>query len=274
MKKTIYIYLSILFSNILLLNSSTLIAQDFSYWKKNNLQNINRIQHQVWDDFLKKYIKTDPSNLNLFQYNAVKKEDKNKLDSYVSYLSGITITNYNKKEQLAYWINLYNSLTIKVVLENYPVKSIKDIKLSGILKPGPWKKELISIESRKLSLDNIEHDILRPIWQDNRVHYAVNCASIGCPNLQNSAFTSKNSESLLKQGAKDYINHPRGVYLNGKVLKVSSIYKWFKEDFGNSKDSLLKHLILYSNQPLKAKLQNFSGKIKYGYDWSLNEVNP
>ena len=267
MKKITYLIVFVLFLN-------NLSAQDFSHWEKNNPQNIAKIEHQVWSEFLKKHIKTNSSNLNLFQYGAVKKEDKKKLDRYVSYLSAITITNYNKTEQLAYWINLYNSLTIKVVLEHYPVKSIKDIKLSGILKPGPWKKELISIESRKLSLDNIEHDILRPIWQDNRVHYAVNCASIGCPNLQNSAFTSKNSESLLKQGAKDYINHPRGVYLNGKVLKVSSIYKWFKEDFGNSKDSLLKHLILYSNQPLKAKLQNFSGKIKYGYDWSLNEVKP
>ena len=110
-------------------------------------------------------------------------------------MSDLTITDYNKKEQLAYWINLYNSLTIKVVLEHYPVKSIKEIKLSGIFKPGPWKKELVIIEGKKLSLDNIEHDILRPIWKDNRVHYAVNCASIGCPNLQNSAFTAKNSDS-------------------------------------------------------------------------------
>ena len=136
-----------------------------------------------------------------------------------------------------------------MVLEHYPVKSIKDIKLSGILKSGPWKKELISIEDIKLSLDNIEHNILRPIWKDNRVHYAVNCASIGCPNLQNSAFTSVNTENLLNQGAKDYINHSRGVQLNKNVLKTSSIYKWFKEDFGDSENSLL-----------------------YGYDWSLNEV--
>ncbi len=269
MKKIIY--LSVLFLNILLFSNPSLVAQDFSYWKKNNLQNTDKLQHQVWDSFLKKYIKADSSNLNLFRYNAVKKEDKNKLDSYISYLSGITITNHNKKEQLAYWINLYNALTIKVVLEHYPVQSIKDIKLSGILKPGPWKKELISIEGRKLSLDNIEHNILRPIWKDNRVHYAVNCASIGCPNLQNSAFTAKNSENLLKKGAKSYINHPRGVHFNGKILKVSSIYKWFKEDFGNNKNSLLRHLILYANPPLKAKLQNFSGKIKYSYDWSLNE---
>ena len=267
MKKIIYLTVFILFSS-----SPFLIAQDFNYWKKNNLQNTNRIQHQVWDGFLKKYIKTDSSNLNLFRYSAVKKEDKKKLDNYVSYLSSIKITNYNKKEQLAYWINLYNSLTIKVVLEHYPVKSIKDIKLSGIFKPGPWKKELISIEGRELSLDNIEHDILRPIWKDNRVHYAVNCASIGCPNLQNSAFTSVNTENLLNQGAKDYINHSRGVQLNKNVLKTSSIYKWFKEDFGDSENSLLKHLILYANPSLKAKLQNFRGKIKYGYDWSLNEV--
>ena len=265
MKKITYLIIFVLFL-------SNLSAQDFGYWKKHNPQNQAPIKHQVWDSFLKKYIKPDSSNLNLFQYSAVQKEAKNKLDSYVSYLSGLTITDYNKKEQLAYWINLYNSLTIKVVLEHYPVKSIKEIKLSGIFKPGPWKKELVIIEGKKLSLDNIEHDILRPIWKDNRVHYAVNCASIGCPNLQNSAFTAKNSDSLLKQGAKSYINHPRGVDLNGKVLKVSSIYKWFKEDFGNSKNSLLKHLIFYANPPLKTKLRNFSGQIKYNYDWSLNEI--
>ena len=121
MKKITYLIVFVLFL-------SNLSAQDFGYWKKHNPQNQAPIKHQVWDSFLKKYIKPDSSNLNLFQYSAVKKEAKNKLDSYVSYLSDLTITDYNKKEQLAYWINLYNSLTIKVVLEHYPVKSIIDAR--------------------------------------------------------------------------------------------------------------------------------------------------
>ena len=118
----------------------------------------------------------------------------------------------------------------------------------------------------------MEHRILRPIWKDPRVHYAVNCASIGCPNLQDRAYTSKNTEVLLEKGAREYINHPRGAAFEGKKLVLSDIYDWFQEDFGGSDQGVLRHLRRYAAPDLAGKLESFSGRIDYQYDWSLNEA--
>ena len=127
------------------------------------------------------------------------------------------------------------------------------------------------IEGETLSLDDIEHRILRPIWQDPRIHYAVNCASIGCPNLSNEAFTAQNTDVLLTQGAIAYINHPRGVSINNDELTLSSIYKWFKEDFGTDDRAIIQHLQTYAKPALKAQLGELSDIEGYEYDWSLNE---
>ena len=124
-------------------------------------------------------------------------EDLEILDDYLQMLESVQVTDLNPDEQFAYWINLYNALTIWVILEHYPVESIQDISY-GLLTRGPWKENLATVEGVDLSLDDIEHEILRPVFQDNRIHYAVNCASIGCPNLQSTAFTSNNLEDLLE----------------------------------------------------------------------------
>jgi hypothetical protein len=102
--------------------------------------------------------------------------------------------------------------------------------------------------------DDIEHRIVRPIWQDNRLHYAVNCASLGCPNLLPIAYTQANLETLLEQGARDYINHPRGVTAEPEKLFVSSIYVWFSSAFGSNQEGLLQHLRRYANKSLFDKL--------------------
>lgn len=173
--------------------------------------------------------------------------------------------------QLAYWINLYNALTIDVVLKHYPVKSIRDIDISGILADGLWGKELVIIEGEKVTLDDIEHQILRPIWKDPHIHYGVNCASIGCPNLLNTTFTGKNVNTLLDKGARAYVNHHRGLSIrNGKVT-VSKIYKWFAYDFGNSEKGVIKHLTKYATPERAAALKKAGGISNTIYNWSINE---
>ena len=126
------------------------------------------------------------------------------------------------------------------MLSHFPLASIGDINISpGLFVRGPWGAKILTVEGEKLSLDDIEHRILRPIWKDNRVHYALNCASLGCPNLQPTAYTSENSEALLDNGARDFINHPRGVSIQKGKLQVSSIYVWFQEDFGRDAGELM-----------------------------------
>ena len=179
-----------------------------------------------------------------------------------------TALNYN--EAFAYWANLYNAVTIDVVLDHYPVKSILRI-MSG-LRPGPWKRKLVTVNGERLSLDNIEHDILRVHFKDPRVHYAVNCASYGCPNLAEKAFTGGNLEEMLDAGARDYINHPRGVSIVDGRVTASSIYKWFQEDFGGSKTGVIEHMKLYASPELKAQLDDVFTINKFEYDWSLNQT--
>ena len=129
----------------------------------------------------------------------------------------------------------------------------------------------LSVEGERLSLDDMEHRILRPIWKDPRLHYAVNCASVGCPNLQAEAYTAAGTERLLEKGAREYVNHPRGAEKGERLLTLSSIYKWFREDFGGAEAGVMEHLRRYADTPLRDELGTYRGKVKYRYDWSLNE---
>ena len=242
-------------------------------WQSHDAQSQTRIDNGLWDGFLRTYLVSNhPSGINRVRYGSVSPQDRKKLEAYVDMMQQIRVFSLNRQEQKAYWINLYNALTVRVVLEHYPVKSIRDIDISpGWFADGPWGAKLIKIEGEDISLDDIEHKILRPIWKDNRIHYAVNCASLGCPNLQPEAFTRDNTEKLLTRGAKEYINHQRGVQINKNQLTLSSIYKWFQVDFGDSEQGVIDHLGQFGEKSLRELLKDFKGKIRYDYDWSLNE---
>jgi Protein of unknown function, DUF547 len=251
-------------------------ADLWARWQKHDRANPQRIDHGAWDQFLKKYLVVPrPSGINRVRYASVAPEDRTALKSYLKNLESLPISSYNRAEQRAYWINLYNAFTVDLVLSRFPLESIRDINISpGFFSRGPWGAKLLTIEGEKLSLDDIEHRILRPIWKDNRVHYAVNCASLGCPNLQPAAYTSENTEALLEKGAREYVNHPRGVVIRNGKLHVSSIYVWFQEDFGGSAEGLMEHWAKYANQALADALQNYSGGLEHDYDWRLNDAEP
>jgi hypothetical protein len=248
-------------------------ADPWSFWAANDPASAVRVDHAHWDRFLKKYVVMNhPSGINRVRYSSVTADDRKALDAYVQQLQQVEVTRLNRSGQKAYWINLYNALTVKVVLDHYPVKSIRDIKISpGVFSGGPWGAKLLTIQGQAVSLNDIEHRILRPLWKDNRVHYAVNCASLGCPNLQPEAYTPENTETLLEKGAREYVNHPRGVRQEGDRLQLSSIYDWFQADFDGSEEGLLRHLQRYANSDLAGRLKEFRGKISYDYDWRINE---
>lgn len=248
-------------------------AELWPRWQVHLSENGETIDHSPWDALLGQYLLTNhPSGINRFRYADVTKNDTQNLDSYLMQLKKIQVTKLNRLEQKAYWINLYNALTVKVILDHYPVKSITDIDISpGLFTNGPWDAKLLHIEGEEISLNDIEHRILRPIFRDNRLHYALNCASLGCPNLQPVAFTSTNMEELLEAGARDYINSPRGAQvIKGKLL-VSSIYKWFQPDFGGSEAGVIKHISTYSDDSLTQTLKTYNKGLRYDYDWSLNQ---
>ena len=240
-------------------------------WDVSDESNSAVIDHSSWQALLDAYLKTgDPSGINRFDYGALKAntEDRKTLSAYLKSLAGIDPRTFSRDEQMAYWINLYNALTVFVIVPRYPVDSIKDIK-SGIIDFGPWNLELFPLQGQKLTLNQIEHGILRPIWKDPRIHYAANCASLGCPNLSPEVYGSDNLERLLEQAAVDYINHLRGAQVQGDKLVVSSIFEWYKVDFGNTDAGVIAHLKQYARPELAQILDNYDSFSDH-YDWNLN----
>jgi len=248
-------------------------AEPWPFWAANDPGSRESVDHAPWDRFLKKYVVTNhPSGVNRVRYASVTPDDRKRLDAYVLHLQRVEVTRLDRSVQKAYWINLYNALTVKVILDHSPVKSIRDIDISpGLFSSGPWGAKLVTIQGQKVSLNDIEHRILRPLWKDNRVHYAVNCASLGCPNLQTEAYLPENTEALLEKGAREYVNHGRGVRFTGDRLYLSSIYDWFQADFGGSEESVVRHLRKFADPGLAEKLKGFKGNMSYEYDWRLNE---
>ena len=230
--------------------------------------------HQAWSDFLGRYLVTSAlDGINRVDYAGVTAEDRDRLKQYLLRLQEIPVSRLSRVQQLPYWINLYNAFTVHLVLEHYPLDSIVDIRF-GFFDFGPWDEKLLRIEGEEVSLNDIEHRILRPIWKDPRLHYALNCASLGCPNLQPKAFNSENVESLLSSGARGYINDSRGMRFEDEdKLVLSKIYDWYGVDFGDDEKKLLQHPMRYANRSTKTRLKSFDGDIDYEYDWDLNGLS-
>lgn len=242
-------------------------------WQSQDAGSTRKLDHGAWDDFLKRHVVAGTDGINRIGYGRVPAADKAALDAYVKTLAETPVGKLHRDEQRAYWVNLYNALTVQVVLGAYPVKSIRDIKISpGLFASGPWGKKLARVEGEEVSLDDIEHRILRPIWNDPRTHYAVNCASIGCPNLPRDAFTVANMNVLLDAGARAYVNHPRGAEVKDGKLTTSSIYDWFKVDFGGSDAGVIAHLRRFATGAHAAALAAVSRIDGDRYDWSLNDA--
>jgi hypothetical protein len=230
-----------------------------------------QVDHSDWQKILDSYlVKSDKSGHTLFRYNDVSDDDKASLEDYIDGLQEISPSVLNQDEQFAYWVNMYNAVTVNLIIDAYPIESIKDV--GSVVNLGPWDDVVVEVDGQEMTLNNIEHGVLRPIFGENRVHYAVNCASLGCPNLQPTALTAENLEEQLELAAEDFINHSKGVSFHGNELTLSSIYDWFGSDFGGDEESVLEHITYYATPELEAKLDAFNGKIKYDYNWQLNDA--
>lgn len=240
------------------------------FWSEANESSTQVVDHQLWQTFLDTFIEDSASGINLVDYARALKAQTT-LAQYIESLENIDARTLNREEQKAYWINAYNALTVQLILAHYPTDSILDLgdTLSSI---GPWDDHVMSVATQELSLNDIEHRILRPIWKDPRIHFAVNCASIGCPNLQASAFTSDNTDDLLDEATEDFVNHPRGIHYANKELTLSSIFDWYGSDFGNNLEAQLSWLSEYAEEDTADILLAHKGAVKYQYDWKLNKT--
>jgi len=242
-------------------------------WTAHDPGSSTTVDHEPWNRFLARHLVAGDDGVNRIAYGRVDATDRAALKAYIAGLAATPVSGLSRAEQMPYWINLYNALTVDVVLDHHPVASIRDIDISpGFFADGPWGRKLLEIEREQVSLDDIEHRILRPIWRDPRIHYAVNCAALGCPNLMPQAFTADTIEAMLDAGARAFVNHPRGARVDGGRLVVSSIYQWFDEDFGGNDAGVIAHLRQYAEPPLAASLNGTDRIYDDAYDWSLNEV--
>ena len=212
-----------------------------------------RVNHDDWEALLKKYVNNGNVAYSKF------KNDKVKLESYLEYLAqNSPSSSWSKNEKLAYYINLYNAATVKLILDNYPIKSIKDIN-------DPWGKKWVKVGDQLLSLGGIENDILRKM-NEPRIHFAIVCASYSCPKLENFAFTASKMGSQLQQVTKGFINDTKRNQFTSESAKISEIFNWYKVDF-IANGTVLDYISKYTDQTI-----NTSAEINYlNYDWSLNE---
>lgn len=243
-------------------------------WLPHDPDSMHRVDNSAWETFLLLHLRIGQDGTHRIAYGEVSDSGRAMLDGYVRSLAAVPIASFNRAEQMAYWINFYNALTIQVVLDHYPVASIRDIDLTPTRRgTGPWDKKLIEVGGIPISLNDIENRILRPIWRDPRVHYATSCASISCPNLQPEPFQGDRLERQLTEVAMAYINDPRCIEMDGQRLKVASIFRWYAADFGGSDRGVISHLMAYAEPKLAMTLQGFDRIDGDFFDWGLNDAN-
>lgn len=205
-------------------------------------------------------------------YTGIKKSPA-KLDAYLDSLANVSKSEYDKwaqDQKMAFLINLYNATTVKLIVDNHPVKSIKKI---GGLFGSPWKQETVRLWGKIVTLDHVEHGLLRPSFHDPRVHFAVNCASIGCPNLLNEAFQGSKLNAQLDAQTRAFLADSSRNRLDAKnkTLYLSPIFDWFKEDFIKKSGSVENFVAPYFSKNDRAVIQQGGLKVKFtDYDWNLN----
>lgn len=193
--------------------------------------------------------------------------DTTALGHYVDGLAALEPGAWPPHDALAYWINLYNAVTLRLVLDNYPLDSIKDV--GGFLKKSPWDRELVTVGGRPLTLNNIENDIIRPGFADPRVHFALNCASIGCPPLGREAYSAERIDAQLDAACRRALDRDQWVKVRGKDLELTKIFDWYREDFTKGGGTVLDFIRRYRTGPLPEG----EPKISFApYDWSLNRT--
>jgi Protein of unknown function, DUF547 len=246
-------------------------AELWHRWLAHDPVSTRRIDHRDWDAFLVRYLRIGAEGVHRVAYGEVTPADRALLERYIAQLAGTPISQYNRAEQMAYWINLYNALVVRLVVEHYPIASIRDVG-GGPGAPGPWRQELVRIEGIPVSLHDIADRILRPIWRDPRVHYALSCGAVGCPNLQPEPFEADRLEQQLSEAALAYVNHSRCIRIEGDQLGLSSMYRWYRDDFGGTDRDVINHLMAYAEPDLAMKLQRFDRIGDDGFDWTLNDA--
>lgn len=231
------------------------------------------VNHTQWTKLLETHVEPRGHTTKV-NYMAIK-NDPEALNAYLERLSQVTekeFKQWSDAEQIAFWINAYNAFTIKLIVDHYPVKSIKDV---GGFFSSPWKKRFFTLLGKTRHLDEIEHQILRKNFNEPRIHFAINCASLSCPPLKAEAYTGEQLSEQLDEQTTLFLNTTEfnRVDLEHKRLYLSKIFKWFEKDFTDESKSLRDFLTKYFKIPDDQKTRIKEFQIVYlNYDWKLNDL--
>ena len=251
-------YTSLLFFILILCSLTSCKVKDYA-------SSSQPVSHNIWDSLVHKHVdETGKVNYKGFI------QDSMQLNAYLDILSKNhpNTKHWSRDEQLAYWLNAYNAFTVKIVADNYPVPSIKDIKNGIPFVNTVWDIKFIRIENAEYDLNNIEHGIVRPKFNEPRAHFALNCASVSCPRLRNEAYTPEKLEEQLSDQARYFLANPvKNKITDSKQVELSKIFSWFKGDFTDSGLTLIEFL----NQYAPLQIDKDANINHLDYDWNLNE---
>lgn len=248
----------------LLILFSVILISSCGLSKKGDLRtDAQPISHELWNQILQDNVKEN----GWFDYQAIL-ANRSKFDQYLNLLNTHhpNPDTWTRNERMAYWFNAYNAYTVQLIVDNYPLESIKDIKNGIPFVNGVWDIKFIEIEGRSYSLNNIEHGILRPKFKDPRIHMAVNCASYSCPPLLKEAFEADRLQEQLDFATRNFLKDELRNEIKPESAKVSSIFKWYKGDF--TKGQTLKDFL---NKYLDTPIAEATTIEFLDYNWSLND---
>lgn len=234
----------------------------WKHWETFNPLSTKTIDHQTWQHILDKYARKNEYGIVLINYQHFDKKDHTRLNDYLWRMRQVNILEYNRAQQLAYWINLYNALIFKQVLHHYPISSTHTIDKY---------KPIIKIRGKAISLNDITNRIIRPIWNDPRILYTLHQACIGSPNLLVTAFNGHNNHELLNQAAHEFVNSLRAVHIIDGKLVTSKLYEWFREDFGDTDIEIIAHIKEFADPDLAHQLDGIDKISATTFNWHIND---
>jgi hypothetical protein len=212
-----------------------------------------------------------------FDYQALKAKDAAALQALRSQLGRVNVAALTPKQQLAYWINVYNVNTVATIVENYPTESIRDLSTDPIIRLNVFKKERVPVGGAKLSLNDVENDRIREGFKDPRIHFAINCAAKSCPAIRMEAFTGEKLDAQLDEQARAFLNGPHGARFQRDgdtlVITTTKIIDWFSDDFekwGGGKTAFIRRYVPADKQRMIDQAKEIELEFD-DYDWKLND---
>lgn len=239
------------------------------HWTAHDENSTATVDNSAFADLLNKYVVVRDDAPNLFRYKKVTPDDHKRLQTYIHKLSNVALAKYNRNVQLAYWLNLYNAALLNLVLDHYPVDSIRDINWG---QAKAWEIPVVRVDGIRLSLANILHAILRPIWQRPLIYYGLGSAALGGPELRPEPYTGDDIYLQLRADAKHFVNSPQDLRIKDNQLIVSKFFDRYRNAFGRSDTALISQLREHAAPALSARLDVFNTISAFTFDWHLNDA--